>query len=295
MASNRSTLKNYFNAGDRPKESEFADLIDSTLNLQEDKATNSDIDAGVIDSKFVTVLGSKRSARKSITVNGLTPDLTSGNIQLPASEVPLTFGTGLTRTGNSISVNNSQVINSLSNLGTNGFIKTNSSNGTLSVEATIPSSSLSGTTLPATITASSLTSFGANPNIGAATGTSLAVIGSITSKTGGIGYTTGNGGVITQATSKTTAVTLNKLAGNITLNSSAVAGGAIVSFTLNNNQIEANDIIYLQHQGVGTFGAYTLSGRTATGNAIISLRNNSASSLSEAIVIKFIVIKSTIS
>ena len=87
-------------------------------------------------------------------------------------------------------------------MGINGFIKNNSSNGTWSVKASIPSSNLIGTYLPPTITASSLNSFGVNPDIGAATGTSYAVTGSITSKVGGVGYTKGNGEIITQATKK---------------------------------------------------------------------------------------------
>lgn len=295
MANNRNTLKGYFNAGDRPKESEFADLIDSTLNLEEDKANDADIDLGTSNDKFVTVKGSKRSARKSITVNGVSADLNTGNIQLPETEVPLSFGTGLTRTSNTITVNSSQEITKISNLTTNGYVKTNAANGTLSVESTIPSSNISGTSLPATITSSNLTSFGVNPNIGQAQGTSLTVTGPILSSGGGIGYSTGNGGVVTQLTSKSTAVTLDKLAGNITLNNAALAAGNIISFTLNNSQIGPNDIIYLQHQATGTFGAYTLNGRTAAGSAIISIRNNSSTSLSEALVIRFIVVKSTIS
>ena len=49
-------------------------------------------------------------------------------------EVPITFSTGLTRTVNTVTVNTSQNITTLSNLTTNGFIKTSGSNGTLSVD-----------------------------------------------------------------------------------------------------------------------------------------------------------------
>lgn len=130
------------------------------------------------------------------------------------------------------------------------------------------------------------------PVIGAATGTSLAVTGAITSSGAGIGYTSGNGGTVTQVTNKSTGVTLNKLAGDITMINSALAAAAIVSFTLTNNQIAATDIIHVQHNATGTFGAYTITGRSAAGSAVISVRNNTAGSLSEAIVIKFIIIKS---
>ena len=51
-----------------------------------------------------------------------------------AYEVPLTFGTGLTRSTNTISVNTSQNIATLSNLTGNGFVKTTGGTGALSVD-----------------------------------------------------------------------------------------------------------------------------------------------------------------
>lgn len=51
-----------------------------------------------------------------------------------AVEVPITFSTGLTRSTNTVTVNTSQNISVLSNLTSNGFIKTSGSNGTLSVD-----------------------------------------------------------------------------------------------------------------------------------------------------------------
>lgn len=51
-----------------------------------------------------------------------------------AFEVPLTFSTGLTRSTNTITVNTSQNIAKLSNLTSNGFVKTGSGDGTLSVD-----------------------------------------------------------------------------------------------------------------------------------------------------------------
>ena len=57
----------------------------------------------------------------------------------------------------------------------------------------------------------------------------------------GIGYVTGEGGVVTQLTSKATAVTLNKPCGQITLSALSLAAGTIVSFTLTNSAIAATD------------------------------------------------------
>jgi hypothetical protein len=108
---------------------------------------------------------------------------------------------------------------------------------------------------------------------------------------GGVGYATGAGGTVTQATSKSTGVTLNKVTGAITMNNAALAAGAIVSFTLTDTSIAATDTLILNHISGGTVGSYGLNAGAATGSATITVRNNSAGSLSEAIVIEFTVIK----
>jgi len=130
------------------------------------------------------------------------------------------------------------------------------------------------------------------PVLGAATGTSLSVTGNIViSGTGKLGYTTGSGGTVTQATSKATGVTLNESTGQITLNAAALASDTTVSFTLTNTVIEANDILILNHISAGTAGSYLLNAQSAAGSASINVRNITAASLSEAIVIAFAVIK----
>jgi hypothetical protein len=130
------------------------------------------------------------------------------------------------------------------------------------------------------------------PVLGAATGTSLSVTGNIViSGTGKLGYTTGSGGTVTQATSKATGVTLNESTGQITLNAAALAADTTVSFTLTNTIIEANDILILNHISAGTAGSYLLNAQSAAGSASINVRNITAASLSEAIVISFAVIK----
>ena len=105
------------------------------------------------------------------------------------------------------------------------------------------------------------------------------------------GYITGEGGTVTQATSKSTAVTLNKKCGTITLNNAALAADAIVSFTLTNSTIAATDVVVLNHASAGTAGSYALNAQAAAGSALINVTNISAGSLSEAIVIRFAVIK----
>lgn len=110
---------------------------------------------------------------------------------------------------------------------------------------------------------------------------------------GGLGYGTGSGGTVTQATSKSTAVTLNKPTGQITMNNAALGAGVVISFTLNNSLLTAADTMVLHVNG-GTANAanYQLFiTNFATGSCAIAVKNTSAGSLSEALVINFAVIK----
>ena len=109
-----------------------------------------------------------------------------------------------------------------------------------------------------------------------------------------IGYSAAAQGSVTQLTSKSTAVTLNKSAGQITMNNAALAGNTAASFTLNNSLISANDTIIVCISSVttgSTAGAYTsyVSNMTS-GSASITLRNLSGTSYSEAVVINFAII-----
>jgi hypothetical protein len=108
--------------------------------------------------------------------------------------------------------------------------------------------------------------------------------------TGVFGYLSGTG-TITQATNKATGVTLNSPTGQITLNGAALAADTTVSFTLTNSSITANDVLILNHISAGTAGSYLLNAQAAAGSASINVRNITAGSLSEAIVICFAVIK----
>ena len=105
------------------------------------------------------------------------------------------------------------------------------------------------------------------------------------------GYVTGDGGAVTQSTSKSTGVTLSKKCGQITLNGAALAADTTVSFTLTNTTVAATDIIVLNHVSGGTAGSYLLNAQAAAGSASINVRNITSGSLSEAIVIGFAVVK----
>lgn len=107
---------------------------------------------------------------------------------------------------------------------------------------------------------------------------------------GQLGYSTDAQGAVTQATSKSTGVTLNKSSGQITMNNAALAGTTNVTFTLTNSLIGVKDVLVLNVYG-GTAGSYNVwvSG-LAEGSATITVRNITGGSLSEAIVINFAII-----
>ncbi len=110
--------------------------------------------------------------------------------------------------------------------------------------------------------------------------------------TGGLGYGTGAGGTITQATSKSTGVTLNKVCGQITMNNAALNAGVSVSFTLTNSAIAAADTVRVNIQSVGSADSYNVDvTAVAAGSCRIQVRNFTAGNLSEAIVLNFAVIK----
>lgn len=63
------------------------------------------------------------------------------------------------------------------------------------------------------------------------------------SATAGIGYATGAGGAVTQLTSRTTGVTLDKICGTITLVAGTITAHQADEFVLTNSTIEATDIV----------------------------------------------------
>jgi len=108
-----------------------------------------------------------------------------------------------------------------------------------------------------------------------------------------IGYAAAAQGTVTQLTSKSTGVTLNKSAGQITMNNAALAAQTNVSFTLTNSLISAKDVIIVNVAGgtaaVDSYNCW-VSGHAA-GSCTFVVRNiTAATSLSEAVVLNFSVI-----
>jgi len=107
-----------------------------------------------------------------------------------------------------------------------------------------------------------------------------------------IGYSAAAQGTVTQATSKSTAVTLDKSAGRITMNNASLATSTNATFVLNNSTISANDAVILTISGGQTTpGSYNVfANALSAGQVSITLRNISGGSLSEAVVINYAII-----
>lgn len=118
----------------------------------------------------------------------------------------------------------------------------------------------------------------------------------VISSTGGIGYGTGSGGSVTQTVSKSTAVTLNRPVGQITMHNASLAAGASVSFTLSNSLLGLYDSFSI---GVGGGSVdpdnYRVFWRMGGGGAVrIIVVNSGALALAESLLLNFAVIKGVI-
>jgi hypothetical protein len=107
-----------------------------------------------------------------------------------------------------------------------------------------------------------------------------------------IGYTAAAQSTVTQLTDKSTGVTINASAGQITMNNATLNATTNVSFTMTNNKVSAKDVVIVNVAGgVASNVTYNcwVSGHT-TGSCAFVLRNISAGPLSEAVVLNFAVI-----
>lgn len=119
----------------------------------------------------------------------------------------------------------------------------------------------------------------------------------LVTNTNGLGYGTGAGGTVTQSTSKNTTVTLNRPTGRITMNNAPLASGAVAGFNVNNSLVTTSDTVIVSIGGasVSNVADYNIWVGIYSGLFSIMVKNISAGSLSEALVINFAVIKGAIS
>lgn len=134
-----------------------------------------------------------------------TNGITLGNIAQIGTNTILANGTNATANVAAMSVGGCSAAGSALNWTTNTGIGCN----TTITAASVPASGLTGSTLASGVTASSLTSFGANPTLGAATGTSLALGGGSAITSSGAGGALGTAAFVNTGTSGATVPLLN--------------------------------------------------------------------------------------
>lgn len=118
----------------------------------------------------------------------------------------------------------------------------------------------------------------------------------MTNSTGALGYGAGSGGTVTQATSKSTTVTLNRASGKITMNNAALAATTTVTFILNNSLLTSSDVLaFTFDRGAPNASSYNVWAAVDAGSADIHVRNISGGSLSDAVRINFAIIKGSTS
>jgi hypothetical protein len=197
-----------------------------------------------------------------------------------------------------------QVLNILSNATDTNTWKLNRINGGLQVSvgggqviafnsANAPANGFT-ITAQSTGVAPSIAAAGSDTNINIAltpkgTGNVTTAGGVLSSNaTNGVGYATGAGGTVTQATSRTTGVTINKVSGAITL-FSAAGTTTPATFTVTNSAVAATDTIIL-NQKTGANQYVLLVTAVAAGSFNITLYAL-AGTATEAPVINFAVLK----
>lgn len=108
-----------------------------------------------------------------------------------------------------------------------------------------------------------------------------------------VGFSTGAGGTVTQLTSRTTGVTLNKPSGQITLVAGSISGLSSQEFTLTNSYIAATDVVLVSFASGLTAATYDVTvTQTSAGSCKISVHNvNNSATPTDTPVINFVVIK----
>lgn len=103
------------------------------------------------------------------------------------------------------------------------------------------------------------------------------------------------GGAVTQATNRTTGVTLNALSGTITTNNASLAGLASADFVVTNSAVAIGDVVATSIQSGSNSGGTIVSVAVVTdGSFTIRVSNNNAAAGTAetgAILINFAVIK----
>lgn len=99
-----------------------------------------------------------------------------------------------------------------------------------------------------------------------------------------------NKGTVTQATSISTAVTLNTPSGVITTVSSTVGAGGEASFTVNNNIVTTSSVILVSAQYTGAGNAIVTVDSIAAGSFVVTIGNAGTVALAGVVKVHYMVI-----
>lgn len=124
----------------------------------------------------------------------------------------------------------------------------------------------------------------------------VSISGGLTLIGGVVGYGSGNGGSVTQLTSKSTSVTLNKPSGLIVMNNAALAAGATVSFQFANSAVLIDDVIIINIVWDAITNPINYSVRAASydpanGTILVVIKNETSGSLSDVVSLKFSILR----
>ena len=97
-------------------------------------------------------------------------------------------------------------------------------------------------------------------------------------------------GTVTQATSITTAVTLNKRSGIVTTVSSTLAANAEAEFTVNNSFVESDSVVILTGLYNGDSHVSLNVKSVADGSFVVVLANSGGATLNTTVGVQFLVL-----
>jgi len=216
-------------------------------------------DTGLTNAQFLGALAT--GIVKNTTSTGVLSIANSGTDY----EAPLTFSTGLTRSTNTVTVNTSQNIAKLSNLPTNGFVKTSATDGTLIVDSNTYLTTISGIAA-----GGDLSGIYTNPTVskinGERLGTTIATSGNLLIGSGTVWETNPVSGDITLNSTGVTAIGANKVTDAKIRQSAALSViGNTTNATANVADIAAaSDFQVLRRSGTAIgFGSVNLASTNA--------------------------------
>ena len=99
-----------------------------------------------------------------------------------------------------------------------------------------------------------------------------------------------NKGTVTQATSITTAVTLNTLSGVITSVSSTLASLGEATFTVNNSLVKSTSVVLVSTEYTGAGNADVTVGAVANGSFTITIANQGSVALDSVVKTHFFIV-----